>query len=369
MLASVGYVNRREAGRSYIVPDPERAILVRNLFELHDSGQWSVNRLAKYAQEQGFRGKRGGKIQDSLIHQILRNPLYAGRFFWGGELYEGRDPRLITLDLFDRVQERLDGTTYTRPRELKFAYGRLLTCGHCGATITAEIKKKKYVYYRCAQRCEAVAYVRARIEYDVRARVAAAQERIERLRRLIDKAYEDKLEGRIDDAFFMQNRMKWEKQRTEAAREIERLTRASAKSMDVALLTLELANSAYSLMNEREAGEQRDLLEVVLSNSYLTGDALEVEFRKPYSFLANREDPPKKTTPSGGDSGGGCTEWSGWSDSNRRPPAPKAGALPGCATPRTRHVYPLCLALPRDQLPGTTPGDLGRRAPPEEKEP
>src|SRR5689334_16713237 len=26
--------------------------------------------------------------------------------------------------------------------------------------------------------------------------------------------------------------------------------------------------------------------------------------------------------------------WSGRPDSNRRPPAPKAGALPGCATPR-----------------------------------
>ena len=28
--------------------------------------------------------------------------------------------------------------------------------------------------------------------------------------------------------------------------------------------------------------------------------------------------------------------WSGWRDSNSRHPAPKAGALPGYATPRTR---------------------------------
>ena len=28
------------------------------------------------------------------------------------------------------------------------------------------------------------------------------------------------------------------------------------------------------------------------------------------------------------------TVWSGWTDSNRRPTAPKAVALPGCATPR-----------------------------------
>src|SRR5712691_7065868 len=30
--------------------------------------------------------------------------------------------------------------------------------------------------------------------------------------------------------------------------------------------------------------------------------------------------------------------WSGRADSNRGPPAPKAGALPGCATPRQNQV-------------------------------
>src|SRR5258708_38759850 len=31
---------------------------------------------------------------------------------------------------------------------------------------------------------------------------------------------------------------------------------------------------------------------------------------------------------------GSSERWSGRLDSNQRPPAPKAGALPGCATPR-----------------------------------
>jgi hypothetical protein len=35
-----------------------------------------------------------------------------------------------------------------------------------------------------------------------------------------------------------------------------------------------------------------------------------------------------------------CREWSGRGDLNSRPPAPKAGALPGCATPR--HVESYC---------------------------
>jgi len=38
--------------------------------------------------------------------------------------------------------------------------------------------------------------------------------------------------------------------------------------------------------------------------------------------------------------------WSGRPDLNRRPPAPKAGALPGCATPR--HVrHPILAQLAR----------------------
>jgi hypothetical protein len=36
-------------------------------------------------------------------------------------------------------------------------------------------------------------------------------------------------------------------------------------------------------------------------------------------------------------------KWSGRLDSNQRPPAPKAGALPGCATPRLRYY----LTFPR----------------------
>src|SRR5436190_19078745 len=32
----------------------------------------------------------------------------------------------------------------------------------------------------------------------------------------------------------------------------------------------------------------------------------------------------------------GKKTWSGWRDLNTRHPAPKAGALPGCATPRKR---------------------------------
>ena len=37
--------------------------------------------------------------------------------------------------------------------------------------------------------------------------------------------------------------------------------------------------------------------------------------------------------------------WSGWTDSNRRPSAPKADALPGCATPRLFKLEPMSRLL------------------------
>ena len=342
--APLGYLNRREAGKSFIVPDPERAPLIRRAFELYDTGEYSIKAIADFAQANGYRGKRGGKITTSSLHNALRNPLYAGRFFWGGREYEGSDPTLVSWELFERVQNRLDGHAYTRGTEYEFAFTGLVTCGHCGGAITAEIKKKKYIYYHCATRCQREKFVREEklselfleavkvlvMPDDVREetiavlkasrrdiaaetdrRLAEARARYDRLGRLIDAAYEDKLEGRIDLVFFNAKRTEWEGQRSEAQREMDRLAHASAKNMDMAIAVFELANSAYDLLSRREPKEQRRLLEILLSNSELAAGDLTVTFRKPFSYLASWRDDPDEQDPSGGDSEGARSKWSG----------------------------------------------------------
>jgi len=318
-MAPIGYLNVREGGRSLLAIDPERALLVRNLFDLYDRGTHSIEALAEYARTSGLRGKKGGLIGPAVIHNALRNPLYAGQFYWGGKHYVGRDPALIPWELFERVQARLDGHPYTRGRQHDFAFSGLVTCGHCGGAVTAEIKKEKYVYYHCGYRCRAEKFIpeaklsamfvaatrplklpedvreafvaslrdsRREVEVDARSRIAAAQARLERVTRLINAAYEDKLEGRIDDGFFNAKRAEWEAQRAEAADEIQRLTRASAKNIDTAIQVFELANRAYDLLNSREPREQRRLLEVLFSNFVLAEGRLTVTWRKPFDVLA-----------------------------------------------------------------------------------
>jgi hypothetical protein len=69
----------------------------------------------------------------------------------------------------------------------------------------------------------------------------------------------------------------------------------------------------------QKPAEQAKLLRNVLLNCAIDGVSLYPTYRKPFDLIANRVK---------------NEEWSGRRDSNPRPSAPKADALPDCATPR-----------------------------------
>lgn len=70
---------------------------------------------------------------------------------WKGQRYRGRHQPLISVDLYERVQEVIDGRQLRKTRRFKheFAFATLITCGHCGCAMVGELKKKRYVYYHC----------------------------------------------------------------------------------------------------------------------------------------------------------------------------------------------------------------------------
>ncbi|MFN7147637.1 MAG: recombinase family protein, partial [Myxococcota bacterium] len=267
--APLGYLNLREGDKSVLVVDPDRAVLVRNVFRLYDAGSHSIEDLCRYAHEHGMKGKRGGKILPGGMHFILRNPIYMGEFIFGGRRFRSKDPVLVSRDLWQRVQDRMDGHPDTRPGPRNTLYQGLMTCGHCGAAVTTEVHKGgKYVYYRCAQVCQKEKYVReeiiaeqlaammkafvlppvahelatkalkasrADIVRETSTRLVDARGRFDRFRNLIDKAYEEKLEGKLDAAWFERKRAEWEEGMYNAHDEVERLTRVDQGVLDTAL--------------------------------------------------------------------------------------------------------------------------------------
>ena len=83
--------------------------------------------------------------------------------------------------------------------------------------------------------------------------------------------------------------------------------------------TFELAQKAHSLYLTRKHTKRGRLLKTLLLNCATDGVNLWPTYRKPFDLIFLRARNQK---------------WSGRRDLNSGPPAPKAGALPGCATPR-----------------------------------
>ena len=116
------------------------------------TGHYSLSQVSKKAYSEGLvYRKTNAKISKSVVHKILKNLIYYGSFIWDGKLYKGTHEPIISKELFDRVQEVMKekGRRRTRQQKHHWAFQGMLTCGHCGCTLTAEIKKDRYIYYRC----------------------------------------------------------------------------------------------------------------------------------------------------------------------------------------------------------------------------
>lgn len=141
--APFGYRNNK-ADRTIEV-HLENASAAKQVFELYGTGQYSLLELRAAVREE--TGKRFVK---SYLNTMLRNPFYVGEFEWGGKTYSGTQPRLITNELFERVQDILSGRNKRKCRKHDFAFRGLLTCAEDNCTMTAEVQKGKYIYYRCS---------------------------------------------------------------------------------------------------------------------------------------------------------------------------------------------------------------------------
>ena len=113
-MAPFGYLN--DSLTRGILPDKERAPQVVELFQRYAEGDVSLSGLVKHAHETGIRTKNGATWQKSPLHKLLTNPLYAGLIRWGGMTYPGTHEPLVSRELFERVQRRLDGKSHPQTK-------------------------------------------------------------------------------------------------------------------------------------------------------------------------------------------------------------------------------------------------------------
>lgn len=172
-LAPLGYLNApRSTGKS-LVPDPERAALVRRAFQEFARGRFTKDEVRRNVISLGLKTRRGKPVPSQTFDAILRNRVYIAqidvRDF--GISTRGDFEPLVSEKIFFRVQAILDGRLeITGPRERNdpdFPLRGYVRCESCGKPLTASWSKGRsdyYAYYHCRGRCRAVNISKAKLE-------------------------------------------------------------------------------------------------------------------------------------------------------------------------------------------------------------
>lgn len=156
-----------------LVIDPEKADIVRHVFNMYANEKLSVFDIARYLNNLGFRTIRGNLFERRTVKYMLKNPTYCGMIHWNKTenathsiknkdewiVSQGQHPAIISQELFDATQERLKATRRpSRRRErpsstYKHWLSGLMKCPACGKTLSACTQKRvngeKYAYFSC----------------------------------------------------------------------------------------------------------------------------------------------------------------------------------------------------------------------------
>ena len=354
-FAPLGYINVECNGKRFIQPDPVVGSQVRQLFEWYATGNYSLLDLSRKAHDEGFAFRKSNqKIPKSVVHKILKNPLYYGQFRWAGKIYRGIHEPLVSWELFNLVQEVMDekGRRKTGQQKHSWAFQGLLSCGYCGCALVAEIKKKQYVYYHCTgnkgkcpekwvreeeiarQFSQAIGAIRMDNDVlrwviaalkeshaDTRKyhadRMTALQVQYEKLQHRLDVMYEDKLDGRIDQDFYERKSSAWKREQDDILRKIERHQTANRSYLDEGVKLLELAQRAVILYEKQTAQEKRRIINFVCSNSIWKDGRLHANYRQPFDILVENNLAHKKEMASFPMKKGHFDNWLPSTDSNR----------------------------------------------------
>lgn len=158
IFAPVGYMNNKamNQGEKTISPHPIYFELMKKIFSLALTGNYSLQKLTDKAKDMGIINNLDRPISVKQMAKIIHNVFYTGRFVYGKILYQGSHTPMLSDNEFDAIQDVISRNS--RPRKVKHEHplSGFIKCAYCGYGIVMEHKIKKSgwskVYAKCANR-------------------------------------------------------------------------------------------------------------------------------------------------------------------------------------------------------------------------
>lgn len=167
-----GYQIINDQSGRYLVPDPDQAPIVRQIFNWYTEERMGTRNIAKRLNEMGIPSYNHTKWSSNGVLSIIRNSVYIGRVQWkkvekrktpdhSGRTYktrpitewidvEGKHEPIIPMDTFNKAQE-----IRTKRRNSPYHYvfknplAGLIICDQCGGTMLLKYSRYQVAHLIC----------------------------------------------------------------------------------------------------------------------------------------------------------------------------------------------------------------------------
>ncbi len=388
ILAPPGYKNdmTKRQGERDIIPDEVQFPLVRKLFELFMTKNYSVQQLWFEAEKLGVKNSRKQIVSKSQLYVMLRNPFYTGtHFIYAGKLYtNGSHKPLITKAEYDLIQDIMDGRS--RPRHdlhAKDLLAGIMRCGECGRMITTEVKTKHYkngtsqvfTYYRCTKKWNdkkcSQPYIRAEVleeqvlnymdtitlstsfvEWAIKwlkvmhsnqeqlreAKYKTAEQSYQEVVKKINRVVEMTMDSMLTTQEGMERKQELELEKQRLSDELAKMDTHVTEWSNLAIQTFDLVKNIKERFTNGTIEQRKTILRVIGSNLVIKDKKIDIMVRTPFEYIQKavseinegywlEPDELPDLPIQIGILQAENFNWGGIPDSNRRPPLPQSGAL------------------------------------------
>lgn len=146
-LAPIGYYNdtTKKQGLRDILEDKERFPLVRKMWDLFLTGNYTVEKIMDIANNQwGLRQRNGRPLSRTNTYKIFNNIFFTGKYYkYSGKIYDnGVQKPMISIDEYEKAQRLLGKRGKIGLTKRTFSFTGFIKCT-CGSGITAHERYRK----------------------------------------------------------------------------------------------------------------------------------------------------------------------------------------------------------------------------------
>ncbi len=348
-----GYKTTGETGKkTWAIDTSEQseAPYIKQAFKLYNTGHYTVVSLSRHLATLGYK-PNGKAIPKNSLHSVLTDCFYCGEFMWKGKHYpNGKHEPLISKNLFHSVQDRLGRKVAGKYRKHNFLLKGMCTCAECGRSIVGERQKGNH-YYKCTRyntpctqrKCtreevleEQIGKLMAELQCNDKRLLKwvskalratnkpQANQRKQQVKKLqaqelvidnrMSEAYDDKVDGKITEEFYVKKHNEYSKELTQIRVDIEKLKNKKQSKQYSYSHIFELAQTgAERYLNSTNVEVKREALQTVFSNLQIKEGIVVPQYVKGMEAIAKY---------------GKNNDWLGRRDSNPRMSVPETDALP-----------------------------------------